>query len=222
MSTDRRRAPAGRPRGPQPGGVGCLQRRVPGQARRPAGRQRRPGLGDSQIPEAELRVLGDVAGKDVLELGCGAAQWSIALAQARRAAGRARPFGAPARARPPADGRGRRRLPAGPRQRRGRAAPRRVVRHRLLRPRGDDLRRPVPDRPGGRPTAAPRRPVRVQPPLADRDDLLGARRGDASARGSSSTTSGCTASTTARRSSSSSRTASGSGCSGRTGSSSRT
>jgi SAM-dependent methyltransferase len=33
------------------------------------------------IPEAELRVLGDVRGKDVLELGCGAAQWSVALAQ---------------------------------------------------------------------------------------------------------------------------------------------
>ena len=38
--------------------------------------------GTSQIPEAELRILGDVAGKDVLELGCGAAQWSIALARA--------------------------------------------------------------------------------------------------------------------------------------------
>lgn len=33
-----------------------------------------------QIPEDELRVLGEVAGRDVLELGCGAAQWSIALA----------------------------------------------------------------------------------------------------------------------------------------------
>jgi SAM-dependent methyltransferase len=32
-----------------------------------------------QLPEAELQVLGDVGGKDVLELGCGAAQWSIAL-----------------------------------------------------------------------------------------------------------------------------------------------
>lgn len=31
------------------------------------------------IPEAELRVLGDVDGKTVLEFGCGAAQWSIAL-----------------------------------------------------------------------------------------------------------------------------------------------
>ncbi len=37
--------------------------------------------GTSQIPESELRVLGEVAGKDILELGCGAAQWSIALAQ---------------------------------------------------------------------------------------------------------------------------------------------
>jgi SAM-dependent methyltransferase len=35
-----------------------------------------------QIPEAELQVLGDVAGKDILELGCGAARWSIALAAA--------------------------------------------------------------------------------------------------------------------------------------------
>jgi SAM-dependent methyltransferase len=34
-----------------------------------------------QIPEAELRVLGDVSGKDVLELGCGAAEWSRALAR---------------------------------------------------------------------------------------------------------------------------------------------
>jgi SAM-dependent methyltransferase len=33
-----------------------------------------------QLPESQLRVLGDVRGKDVLELGCGAAQWSIALA----------------------------------------------------------------------------------------------------------------------------------------------
>jgi ubiquinone/menaquinone biosynthesis C-methylase UbiE len=34
-----------------------------------------------RIPEAELRVLGEVAGKDVLEFGCGAARWSMALAQ---------------------------------------------------------------------------------------------------------------------------------------------
>lgn len=33
-----------------------------------------------RIPESELSVLGDVAGLDVLELGCGAAQWSVALA----------------------------------------------------------------------------------------------------------------------------------------------
>lgn len=35
-----------------------------------------------QIPESELGVLGEVAGREVLELGCGAAQWSIALAAA--------------------------------------------------------------------------------------------------------------------------------------------
>jgi SAM-dependent methyltransferase len=33
-----------------------------------------------RIPESELGVLGDIAGLDVLELGCGAAQWSLALA----------------------------------------------------------------------------------------------------------------------------------------------
>ncbi len=34
-----------------------------------------------QVPEAELRVLGEVRARDVLELGCGAAQWAIALAR---------------------------------------------------------------------------------------------------------------------------------------------
>ena len=33
------------------------------------------------LSERELGVLGDVAGKDILELGCGAAQWSIFLAK---------------------------------------------------------------------------------------------------------------------------------------------
>jgi SAM-dependent methyltransferase len=32
-----------------------------------------------RIPESELQVLGDVRGRDMLEFGCGAAQWSIAL-----------------------------------------------------------------------------------------------------------------------------------------------
>jgi ubiquinone/menaquinone biosynthesis C-methylase UbiE len=32
-----------------------------------------------QIPESDLQVLGDVAGKDVLELGCGAGEWSRSL-----------------------------------------------------------------------------------------------------------------------------------------------
>ncbi len=33
------------------------------------------------VPESQLHVLGDVNGKDVLELGCGAARWAIALAK---------------------------------------------------------------------------------------------------------------------------------------------
>ena len=39
----------------------------------------RPRWGAWGIPESSLNVLGDVAGKDVLEFGCGAAQWSIVL-----------------------------------------------------------------------------------------------------------------------------------------------
>ena len=33
-----------------------------------------------RIPEEHLRILGDVRDRDVLELGCGAGQWSVALA----------------------------------------------------------------------------------------------------------------------------------------------
>ncbi len=36
--------------------------------------------GPFRIPETELQMLGDVTGCDVLEYGCGAAQWSVALA----------------------------------------------------------------------------------------------------------------------------------------------
>lgn len=39
-----------------------------------------PRWGVWQLPESELQILGEVAGKDVLEFGCGAAQWSILLA----------------------------------------------------------------------------------------------------------------------------------------------
>jgi SAM-dependent methyltransferase len=41
----------------------------------------RPGWGVWQIPEDEVHALGPVEGKDVLELGCGAAEWSVALAR---------------------------------------------------------------------------------------------------------------------------------------------
>ena len=39
-----------------------------------------PVWGVWNIPERDLRVLGDVRDRDVLELGCGAARWSILLA----------------------------------------------------------------------------------------------------------------------------------------------
>jgi SAM-dependent methyltransferase len=44
--------------------------------------------GQFSVPEAELNVLGDVAGKDVVELGCGTADFSAWLARRR-----ARPVG---------------------------------------------------------------------------------------------------------------------------------
>jgi len=34
-----------------------------------------------RIPEAELQVLGETQGRDVLELGCGGAQWAVALVE---------------------------------------------------------------------------------------------------------------------------------------------
>jgi SAM-dependent methyltransferase len=39
------------------------------------------GWGVWNLPEAELNVLGDVTGADVLEYGCGAAQWAVKLAR---------------------------------------------------------------------------------------------------------------------------------------------
>jgi SAM-dependent methyltransferase len=43
--------------------------------------ERADAWGVWRIPESELHVLGDVEDRDVLEFGCGAAQWSIALAR---------------------------------------------------------------------------------------------------------------------------------------------
>ena len=52
------------------------------QAQHAAQLQRNPmAWGVWSLPESELQLLGDVAGRDILEYGCGAAAWSIALAQ---------------------------------------------------------------------------------------------------------------------------------------------
>jgi SAM-dependent methyltransferase len=52
------------------------------QARNAAFIERGQAWGLWQLPESELNVLGDVAGLDVLELGCGAAEWSRSLLRA--------------------------------------------------------------------------------------------------------------------------------------------
>ena len=49
------------------------------QTHRRANRSEDLVWGEWQIPETELGLIGDVAGKDVLEFGCGAAELSIAL-----------------------------------------------------------------------------------------------------------------------------------------------
>jgi hypothetical protein len=106
----------------------------------------RSGRRDDRLahPGIELHVLGEIDGRDILELGCGAARWSTALAVAG-----ARPVGfdvrPPARPCAPADDRGRLRLPAAPRSAEAVPLPRPELRHRLLRPRGDV----VADRPDG-------------------------------------------------------------------------
>ena len=79
------------------------------------------------VREADLGALPDVAGMDVVELGCGTAYFSAWLA--RRGA---RPVGGghhrePARHRPRDAGRARPPVPADPGQCRGRAAPRPVA-----------------------------------------------------------------------------------------------
>ena len=53
------------------------------QARHGAQLAEHAGLawGTWQIPETELQILGEIADKDILEFGCGAAQWSISLAR---------------------------------------------------------------------------------------------------------------------------------------------
>ena len=121
-----------------------------------------------QIPESELNVLGDVIGKDVLELGCGAAEWSRALARIG-----ARPVGLDnsearlARAREagadfPLVQRARSRC-------RSRTAQLRRGHVRLGR---DNVRRSVPRRPGGRAGVAAGRALGVLGLVATRLGLL--------------------------------------------------
>ena len=87
-----------RPRAPQPGLLGRRRRRLPGRARATRSRPTPRAWGVWRIPDVEVGALGDARGLDVLELGCGAAQWSIALAADGARVVGARPV---ARAAPP-------------------------------------------------------------------------------------------------------------------------
>ena len=112
------------------------------------------------IPESELGVLGDVAGKDMLEFGCGGAQWSTALARTGLPVGF--DLRAPAGACPaPAGGAGSpsrwcRRTPSGPRS----ATPASTSCSPTA---GVPVRRPYRAVPR-RPDPASRRPARLHPP----------------------------------------------------------
>src|SRR5271157_5674431 len=103
-----------------------------------------------RVPESDLRLFGPVRGRRVLELGCGAARWSIALA--RRGA---RPTGLDLSSSQLAKARGLQdragvRFPL-VRERRAPAVPGGSVRPRLLRLGGDDVQRPDALRPRVRP-----------------------------------------------------------------------
>ena len=122
-----------------------------------------------RIPEAEVGALGDVDGADVLEYGCGAAQWSIVLARrgAHAASGSTSRDAQLRHARVP-------RMRDAP----GVAFPlvcasgehvparRRVVRRRVLRPRRDVVLRSRRHPARGRAPAAPRWALRVLPLVA--------------------------------------------------------
>ena len=171
------------------------ERGVHGRARRGArGPGRRSDWGIWRVPESELDALPDVTGKDVVELGCGTAYFGAWL----KKLGAARVVGVdPTPAQLATARRCKREVRARVRVRRGvgrgRAAARRVVRHRLLRVRRLDLGRPVQVDSRGGAAAAARRRARLPPQLDARAPLRARRsRTRRRARRCSGRSSGCT------------------------------
>ena len=121
----------------------------PGTAGRPStpsraaatGQSNEPSFGIWDFPEAEIGFLGDVEGKDVVELGCGTAYISLVGRPARRPARRRRSVGRPARDRARPAGRVRARVSPGSGGRGERPASGRGVRPRAVRVRGEPLGR---------------------------------------------------------------------------------
>ena len=93
---------------------------TPTAAPRTTGRSTRSRGASGRSTRASSNVIGDVAGLDVVELGCGTAYFSVVARPARRAAGRGRRHAGAARDGAPPACRDRDRVPA----RRGRRRPR--------------------------------------------------------------------------------------------------
>ena len=89
-----------RSRSAQPGVLGRRRGRLPGRARRRPRRSARWRGAGSARRSRSCRCSATCAGRDVLELGCGAAQWSIALAALGARVGRPRRVARAARATP--------------------------------------------------------------------------------------------------------------------------
>ena len=176
--------------------------------RRPATTSR-PGreVHEAVVPESEVAVLPDVAGRGRREIGCGTAYISAWLARPRRSPGRrARPDAGAARHRPPAAGRDRAAVPARAR-RLGEPSGRRPF-DWPLRVRRRHLGRPVPVAPGGR-SCAPSASWSSSPTPSSSCSCAPARRRPGRHRPSCGTRPACTASSTptTTASSSTSRTA---------------
>src|ERR1700710_2373532 len=99
-----------------------------------------PTWGVFSVPESEIGMLpAEIEGRDAIELGCGTGYVSAGRARRGAPPARERQQRGAARHRPHLPGGVRPRLPAAQGQRRGGPLPRRLLRHRDLRVRGEHL-----------------------------------------------------------------------------------
>ena len=139
-----------------------------------------PWWGGWEVPEEEVRILPDVSGLDVVDLGCGTGYWCAWFMRLGARPVGPRRLGEPARHGTRAAAGARARVPADPRERRGPAAAGLLVRPRLLGVRRRHLVRPVRLDPARAPAAAAGRAADLPLPL-DRSTRSAAREEGASA-----------------------------------------